>query len=1070
MNNRSYPILTKQIVNNSNHKENVPENVSCSVCNVYMNGIKRSQTFDTHQEHNVFLSDRTKECLCPKDCLQTLHTNFHQTVDHSSERQLKLSPYLILDTDPTLDDLKYSNALSRYSHSLGTVSENVFCSVCNVYMNRIKRSQTFDTYQEHNVFLSDSTEEHWCPIDRLQTLHTNLHQTADHSSEKQLKLNPYLILDTDPTLNNLNYSNRFSRYSNSLGNKKKDYTTLSIYEIKQNDRYNDFFQYNNNSRQWEENENCIDEDELKSIDQFNYSSIKNYDMHTRLVPTYCQDMAPISTNCIQHIGCSSLNIDSHFNHTNPKNKDLMDTPNHVRRATFVPIESKETFIPIKNITDNSKVKESLMVTKKDKQILEQTSQKPELLLNTDIFEKSKLSDNMNDITAFPFNSLKTHVDLTSENVRKSLESPVMQTFNKSIEQDFIIEEPIKIVFNHLFSGAQKQSGNIDYHSALRPSLFSYMPPYIRFYSHDIKGESFPLSLHNILKWKLSSITPIVVRRTIQNSGFKLVRSEDCLVQNATDPSVVTEKINQSPISLQNDYGVTPPIVDAFCGVVPPPNELMMVPLLPRSQSNDWVGTWGKHMKSFCFKTLREQQKLNHFPGTFEIGRKDKLWKNLNRLRLKYGKEQFGFIPISYILPRQAKTLRQVWEKNDKEKWIVKPPASYRGTGIRVISKWGEIPKKVPLVVQRYIDNPYLINDTKFDLRLYILITSINPLRLYLYDNGLVRFASVKYSSNLTTICDRYMHLTNYSINRLSSQYTENEDADACQGHKWTLRSLWTYMEKERNIDVKNLWDSLKDVVVKTVISGELPMSQICRSNLSNRYNAYELFGIDVLFDEYLKPWILEVNISPSLHSSSPVDLAVKGPLVKDLMNMAGYHIPNKMSRSTHNTLLKVLGVKIPLCYDKRLYTFNLSVKEKEKQEYFKNVKSREEYIDSILDNLLPDDIRHLCIYEDELTQIGSFQKIFPTSSSFEYHKYFFGFRYYNILFDAWENKYGNNRGEGIAVLEKLCQSKVHLEVPDNDNEQSKTCNIHQNTQIEVEKMMEKSSGDKISDYHRTVIK
>jgi len=107
-----------------------------------------------------------------------------------------------------------------------------------------------------------------------------------------------------------------------------------------------------------------------------------------------------------------------------------------------------------------------------------------------------------------------------------------------------------------------------------------------------------------------------------------------------------------------------------------------------------------------------------------------------------------------------------------------------------------------LVVQKYIDNPYLINDTKFDLRLYILITSINPLRIYLYDNGLVRFASgiitpmietitylfynisVKYSSDLTTICDRYMHLTNYSINRLSSQYTENEDADACQGHKW----------------------------------------------------------------------------------------------------------------------------------------------------------------------------------------------------------------------------------------------------------------------------------------------
>jgi tubulin polyglutamylase TTLL4 len=122
MNNRSYSILTKQIFNNSKHTKNLPENVFCSVCNVYMNRIERSQLFDTHQEHNVFLSDRTKECWHSIDCLQTLHNNLHQTVDHtycSSERQLKLNPYLMLDTDPTLDNLKNSNALSRYSHSLG---------------------------------------------------------------------------------------------------------------------------------------------------------------------------------------------------------------------------------------------------------------------------------------------------------------------------------------------------------------------------------------------------------------------------------------------------------------------------------------------------------------------------------------------------------------------------------------------------------------------------------------------------------------------------------------------------------------------------------------------------------------------------------------------------------------------------------------------------------------------------------------------------------------------------------------------------------------------------------------
>lgn len=84
-------------------------------------------------------------------------------------------------------------------------------------MNRIKRSQTFDTYQEHNVFLSDKTNEYWCPIDRVQTLHNNIHKIVNNSSERQLKLNPYLILDTDPTLNNLNYLNILYRYPHSLG-------------------------------------------------------------------------------------------------------------------------------------------------------------------------------------------------------------------------------------------------------------------------------------------------------------------------------------------------------------------------------------------------------------------------------------------------------------------------------------------------------------------------------------------------------------------------------------------------------------------------------------------------------------------------------------------------------------------------------------------------------------------------------------------------------------------------------------------------------------------------------------
>ena len=71
------------------------------------------------------------------------------------------------------------------------------------------------------------------------------------------------------------------------------------------------------------------------------------------------------------------------------------------------------------------------------------------------------------------------------------------------------------------------------------------------------------------------------------------------------------------------------------------------------------------------------------------------------------------------------------------------PASARGQGIKVIHRWDQLSSARPLVVQEYKNNPYLISGTKFDIRMYVLITSFDPLKIYLYEDGLVRFASSK---------------------------------------------------------------------------------------------------------------------------------------------------------------------------------------------------------------------------------------------------------------------------------------------------------------------------------------
>ncbi|XP_020807422.1 tubulin polyglutamylase TTLL4 isoform X3 [Drosophila serrata] len=512
-------------------------------------------------------------------------------------------------------------------------------------------------------------------------------------------------------------------------------------------------------------------------------------------------------------------------------------------------------------------------------------------------------------------------------------------------------------------------------SLLVPSLFPHVPPYLSFSSNTKKGPRVPPELHRVLKWRITNIMPKVVRLILANSGMRMLK-----------------------------------------------------------KTNDWMGVWGKHLKSPCFKTIRSYQKINHLPGSFRIGRKDSCWKNLQRQMGKHSNREFGFMPRTYIIPNDLGALRRHWPKYAQRntKWIIKPPASARGAGIRVINRWGQIPKRRPLIVQKYIERPLLINGSKFDLRLYVLVTSVNPLRVFMYHNGLARFASVKYSAKTDTLNDRCMHLTNYSINKFSSNYSKNEDVNACHGHKWTIKSLWQYLAN-RGVRTDCLWEALRSLVLRTILAGENGINSMIRANVESKYSCFELFGFDVILDSDLVPWLLEVNISPSLHSELPLDAHVKAPLVQGVLNTALYNVPPKLSMDKQKELAAEFSFPpgTQMCYDKRLYINYLSREEKVKHNTFtrKSMEDRNEYVNEILNNLTPDDIRCLIIAEDELARCAPLERIFPTDQTHKYLKYNDSPRYYNRLLDAWESRYANNRTEGIALLRDYCQNKYHLQVP-----------------------------------------
>ena len=75
------------------------------------------------------------------------------------------------------------------------------------------------------------------------------------------------------------------------------------------------------------------------------------------------------------------------------------------------------------------------------------------------------------------------------------------------------------------------------------------------------------------------------------------------------------------------------------------------------------------------------------------------------------------------------------------------------------------------VIQEYLDKPHLVDDLKYDLRIYVLLYGINPLRIYVHDQGIARFATEPYvaprASNLDNL---YMHLTNYAINKMNDAF------------------------------------------------------------------------------------------------------------------------------------------------------------------------------------------------------------------------------------------------------------------------------------------------------------
>lgn len=434
----------------------------------------------------------------------------------------------------------------------------------------------------------------------------------------------------------------------------------------------------------------------------------------------------------------------------------------------------------------------------------------------------------------------------------------------------------------------------------------------------------------------------------------------------------------------------------------------------------WLGQWGSHMKAASFKGVLKHQKVNHYPGSFRIGRKDSLWKAICQMQSKHSKAEFDFLAECFLLQRDRARLKRAWEKGfggaGKQKWIIKPNASARGIGIRVVTDFSQVPKKKSILVQRYLSQPYLINQTKFDLRIYVYVTSYDPLRVYVCTDGLVRFATQKYSNKKGSAGNRFMHLTNYSINKKSDDFVANDDADATTGHKWGLTALWKHMREERGVDTEKVWADMCGVILKTLMSADGVINSQTKSNTRQRSCVHELFGFDIFLDNKLKPWVIEVNISPSLHSQSKLDKDIKGRCLRDLFNLSGYTLPPE-AKDMEGTMLSTARGRHAPPRAEQMGSRTLTSEEKAKHAYYNQKHGGDR--DTIIDNLTTDDVLMLMEMENENLRRGAMERIIPAAGSTPFLKYTDTERYYNTLCDVWTQRWADDPAKGIAFLQSL---------------------------------------------------
>jgi len=211
-----------------------------------------------------------------------------------------------------------------------------------------------------------------------------------------------------------------------------------------------------------------------------------------------------------------------------------------------------------------------------------------------------------------------------------------------------------------------------------------------------------------------------------------------------------------------------------------------------------------------------------------------------------------------------------------------------------------------------------------------------------------------------------------------------------------MKILWGELQKQ-GYDTAKIWEDIKDVVLKTLIAAEGHIVQQVHKHCASQGNCFELFGFDIMLDRTGSVILLEVNVSPSLHSNSKLDQDIKGNLIADVFNTTGFSPYKPKPIPPVTSADRQANAKI---FQRCLEMKNV--------ELLNSLSSYHQYL--------------ILKIESERLRKGNLERLMPKPGVWsKYRKYFETLRIDNAVLAAFEDEYGDSELKRKAGAEKIYQ-------------------------------------------------